>query len=414
MKIAVIGAGIVGICTAYELAQDGHTVCVFESNAAIAEDASFACAGHISPSMAHSLAWPEWPHSSRLRALLGASGIALGRSTTLGDLRWLSGWKTATREFFERFASAHALVNLGQARLQALTAQSGLVFEQSQGQLLLLRSERETLAYQERLTALRGLGVTALVLTPEQARAVEPALGTDIPMHGAIHFPNDSVANCRQFAHALKDQAMAMGVVFHFNTPVKTISQSPGVQIQTERLGAQAFEQVVLCAGTGASALLGMGRKAAPLTPLWSYSLSAQVREPLNAPRSAVLDKHSGISISRMGARLRVAGAAELGGRRNLPHKGSSENLYRALQAYFPGAADFGRSIQFWKGASVFSADALPLLGPSVRSGVWLNLAHGHNGWGMACGAARVLADQIGGRSAELDTTRMHPSRFKL
>jgi len=68
--------------------------------------------------------------------------------------------------------------------------------------------------------------------------------------------------------------------------------------------------------------------------------------------------------------------------------------------------------MQLWRGASMFSPDALPLLGPSGRPGIWLNLAHGHNGWSMACGSARLLADMIRGRAAELDTTLVQPGRF--
>jgi D-amino-acid dehydrogenase len=206
---------------------------------------------------------------------------------------------------------------------------------------------------------------------------------------------------------------MDLGVKFHFSTPVVALTQGPGLQIRTASLGTQDFEHVVVCAGAGAAAVATPPLKL-PLTLLWSYTLSAQLREPLNAPRSAVLEPHSGIAISRMGARIRVSGGAELGSSQHShSQKGASQNLYRALQTHFPGAADFSRSIQLWSGASVFSPDALPLLGASSRPGLWLNLAHGHNGWSMACGAARVLADQMGGRASDVDTTLMQPGRFK-
>ena len=413
MKIAVIGAGVVGICTAYELALDGHAVSVFERHAAVAEEASFACAGHLSPSLSHQLSFPAWPQASRLRALLKPAGITLGRGTSLSDLRWLTGWKAGSKTFFERFAAAHALVNYSLVRQQSLCTQASLVVEQSPGQMLLLRSERDASAYQERLAALKSHGVNAKVLTPEEARKLEPALGSEVAMHSAIHFPNDAVGNCRQFAQALKEQAMGLGVAFHFATPVTGLTHTPEIQLHTSQHGAQGFDQVVVCAGGGAAALLAPTLKPAALTHVGSYSLSAQIREPLNAPRSAVLDSHSHISISRMGARIRVSGGAELGGTPKHKREASTRLLYQTLQTHFPGAADFSRSMQLWAGAGVFSADALPLLGASARPGIWFNLAHGHNGWSMACGAARVLADQIAGRQADINTTLMHPSRFK-
>ncbi len=413
MKIAVIGAGIVGICTAYELALDGHAVSVFERHAAVAEEASFACAGHQSASLAHPLAFPAWPQASRLRALLQPSGIALGRGTTLAELRWLGGWKMRSLGFVERFSAAQKLVAYSLERQQALATQASLAFEQAQGPLLLLRSEAALQAYQPTLAALAELGVVAKVLSPEEARKLEPALGAELALHAAVCFPNDGIGNCRQFAHALKDRAVDLGVAFHFATPVTALSHNPHTTVHTANQAPQSFEQVVVCAAGGAAALLAQGANAVPLTRVWSYSLSAQIREPLNAPRSAVIDGHSQLGISRLGARIRVSGGAELGGTPHGRPEASTRALYLALQSHFPGAADFSRSMQLWKGASLFSPDALPLLGKSAQPGIWLNLGHGHSGWSMACGAARLLANQIAGRPSDVDATLVQPTRFK-
>ena len=412
MKIAVIGAGIVGICTAYELALDGHTVSVFERHASVAEEASFACAGHQSASLTHPLATPAWPQASRMRGLFRTSGIRLGRRTGFADLRWLAAWKASPKGHAERFAAAQTLAAYSLERQQALTAQAALTYEQTQGQLLLMPSERDARAFKDRLDALRAHGTVATILTPTEARQLEPALGAGIALHSAIHFPNDAIGNCRQFAHALRDQALALGVTFHFSTPIQAIGHSPSLQLHTTTSGPMAFDHVVVCAGAGASSLLGSALRRIALATLWSYSLSAQVREPLNAPRSGVVDSVHQIAISRMGARIRVAGGAELGGKAERS-KANTQALYIALQNYFPGAADFSRSIQVWKGGSVFSPDALPLVGASAQPGIWLNMAHGHNGWSMACGSARLLADQIQGRSADLDATHLQPGRFK-
>jgi D-amino-acid dehydrogenase len=113
-----------------------------------------------------------------------------------------------------------------------------------------------------------------------------------------------------------------------------------------------------------------------------------------------------------MGNRIRVSGGAELGGTPGSSTAKTTRLLFQTLHSHFPGAVDFSRSMQIWKGCSVFSPDALPLVGPSTHPGVWLNLAHGHNGWGMACGAARIIADQMAGRPSDIDATKLDPSRF--
>jgi D-amino-acid dehydrogenase len=413
MKIAVIGAGVVGICTAYELALDGHAVTVYERHGSVAEEASFACAGHLSPSLSHPLAFPAWPQdTSRWRALLKPAGIALGGATSLPDLRWLAGWRVNPKDFRKRFDAAQQLVRYSLERQQRLTAHADLAFEQGQGQLLLLRSERDVAAQQNYLDALKAQGVVAHVLTTAQARTLEPALGSEAAVHAAIHFPGDAVGNCRQFAHALKEQALEIGVAFRFAASVRALSNTPTIQVHTDR-GAEGFDHAVVCAGASAATLLGPALMQVALTGIASYSLSAQIREPLNAPRHAVIDGYSHISISRMGARIRVSGGAELGGTPRRNRASSTRLLYQTLQTHFPGAADFSRSMQLWRGSSVFSPDALPLVGPSNHPGIWLNVAHGHNGWSMACGAARIVADQIGGRPPDLNTTLLHPGRFK-
>jgi D-amino-acid dehydrogenase len=414
MKIAVIGAGIVGISTAYELALDGHAVSVFERNASVAEEASFACAGHLGASLFHPMSFQAWPHASVLRSLLAPSGIALARGTTPRDLRWLRGWKSTNKDFVERFSCAHNLAAYSLARLRTIGSQASVAFEQSRGQLVLFMSESEQRAQKERLEILQQLGTVGKLLAPTEVRAQEPALAASLAFHSGVYFAQDEVGNCRQFAHVLKEKLLECGAEFHFGTPATLLTGATGPQIQTQRQGELAFDRVVVCTGaTGAERIVPAFKQLA-LARIWSTSVSAQIREPLNAPRSAVLDWHTQVSVSRMGARIRVSGGAALGNQRSSASEKAQKQLFQALQTHFPGAADFSRSMQIWHGASVFSPDALPLLGPAGSPGVWLNLAHGHNGWSFACGAARVIADQIGGRTAQIDTKKLDPSRFKI
>ena len=413
MKIAVIGAGVVGICTAYELAQDGHQVSVFERNASVAEEASFACAGNLSPSLSHPLSFPGQPATSRLRAMLAPTPITVARGATLSELGWLKQWKTATQNFSERFSAAQRLATYSLERMRALAEQAAVVHEQARGHMLLFKTEGTFLAFQEQFNALKELGIVGRVFTAGEARVLEPDLSADITLHSAICYAADEVGNCRQFAQALKDRLLEGGMQLHLGTTVSSIAQGSGVQLHTDTQGPLDFDQVVICAGVGSAALLGPHFRHLALTRLWSYSLSAQIKEPYSAPRSAVHDCHRQVSLNRIGARIRVSGGAELGGSREVHNEKIIKLLYQALQSNFPGAADYSRSMQTWKGGSIFSPDMLPLIGPAGSPGIWLNLAHGHNGWSMACGSARLLADQLRGQPTALDATLLHPGRFK-
>jgi len=140
-----------------------------------------------------------------------------------------------------------------------------------------------------------------------------------------------------------------------------------------------------------------------PLAPIYGHSVSANIREPLNAPRSAVMDERYKVAISRMGLRVRVAGSAEIGGSLDTMNPAALQTLYKVLHDWFPGAATLQTGVQQWKGARPMLPDGPPVIGPSGVPGVWLNLGHGSSGWALSCGSARVVADLIGGRDAGVD-----------
>jgi D-amino-acid dehydrogenase len=109
---------------------------------------------------------------------------------------------------------------------------------------------------------------------------------------------------------------------------------------------------------------------------------------------------------------VRVAGSAELGGRTDQMNPAPLATLYRVLEDWFPGAAVI-REVQQWKGARPMLPDGPPVLGTSGRPGLWLNLGHGSSGWALACGSARILAEQISGRAAPIDTTGLGLTRLR-
>jgi D-amino-acid dehydrogenase len=268
----------------------------------------------------------------------------------------------------------------------------------------LLRTERDRQLVQPSLQVLRDAGVAFRQLEPDQARLVEPALDTETPFVAAIQLPEDEVGNCRQFAILLKNAAQRIGVQFRFNTSVRAIGAGPQptVLVQGES-EPTAFDAIVMCAGVASAQLLRPMGIALPLVPVYGYSLSASIKEPLNAPRSAVMDEHYKVAITRLGNRIRIAGGAELGGRLDQKRVAPLRTLYKVLQDWFPGAASRSSGIQEWKGARPMLPDGPPLVCASGVNGIWVNLGHGSSGWALSCGSARALADQIAGQQPDLD-----------
>ena len=413
MRIAIIGAGIIGITTAYELAVDGHEVTVYERRGAAAEETSFANAGVVAPGSVTPWAAPGMP--GKVFGNLFSRHVAVKLSLPLSarDLAWMWKWWRACKvdTYLANRARMQRLAFYSRERLHHITADLQLEYDRSDGYTVLLRSEKDSRLVQPGLAVLRDAGVLFTEVNAEAVRKIEPAINPDTEFLGGIHLPQDEVANCRQFALLLKDVARTMGVNFEFNTTIAQLNsvQDATISIVTNNAGTNAlhnFDAVVVCAGLASSALLKPLGLRIPMTAVYGYSISAPIREPLNAPRSALMDERYKVAISRLGNRVRVAGSAEIGGSLEKHRASSIQTLYKVLQDWFPGAAQHantGASVQVWKGARPMLPDGPPIIGASGTPGVWLNLGHGSSGWALSCGSARALADQIAGKSPDID-----------
>ncbi len=409
MKIAVIGAGIIGITTAYELAVDGHEVTVFEQRGAAAEETSFANAGVVAPGSVTPWAAPGMPGKVLGNLLSRHAAIKLSLPLSGGDVAWMWKWWRACKleTYLANRARLQRLAFYSRERLHHLTTELQLTYDRSDGYTVLLRSEKDSRLVQPGLQVLRDAGVVFSEINAEAVRKIEPAINPDTEFLGGIHLPNDEVANCRQFALLLKDVARDLGVDFQFNTAVAQLNrtQAASVLIAGENTPRQ-FDRVVMCAGLASAALLKPLGLNIPMTAVYGYSISAPIREALNAPRSALMDERYKVAISRLGNRVRVAGSAEIGGSLGKHRASSVQTLYKVLHDWFPGAAqnaNTGASVQLWKGARPMLPDGPPLIGDSGIAGLWLNLGHGSSGWALSCGSARALADAMAGKAADID-----------
>jgi D-amino-acid dehydrogenase len=425
MRIAVIGAGIVGVTTAYELTCDGHEVAVFERSGSVAEGASYANAGVVAPGYVTPWAAPGMPLKVLRHLASRHAPVRLSRPMAPGQLGWLWQWWRACRA--ERFTASrtqmYALARYSQHRLHALTRALDLQYEQASGYLVLLRSARDLAQARASLKLLAELGVDFHLVGAEQARRIEPGLNPESALHAAVHLPGDEVGNCRQFAHLMRGQAQRRGADFRFQHDVLKLEPGPRPRVRHRTAGSTAqtpgdaeFDAVVVCAALGSAALLRPLGLRLPLLPVHGYSITAPLRLIEGAadlgPRSAVMDEEFKVAISRLGTRVRVAGSAELGSQPGRTNEAALRTLYKVLDDWFPGCIQPGRP-QVWKGARPMLPDGPPVVGASGAPGIWLNLGHGSSGWALACGSARVLADLITGRPPEIDVRGLDVARLR-
>ena len=354
MKIAVIGAGIVGVTTAYELACDGHEVTVLERRGSAAEEGSFANAGLVAPGYVTPWAAPGMPGKVIPHLFSRYGPVKLSLPFSGRELAWMWQWYRACKldSYLVNRAHMQRLAFYSRERLNQITAHLKLDYERSDGYVVLLRSERDSSLVQPSLQVLRDAGVAFKEIDPVEARQIESGLNPDMEFFGAVHLPADEVANCRQFALMLKAEAQRLGVNFSFNASVTHLLPSTGVSLclAGENTPRQ-YDAAVMCAGLHSDKLLAPLGQRIPLAAVHGYSFSAAIREPLNAPRSAVMEERFEVSISRLGQRVRVAGSAEIGGSPEQKQASSLATLYKVLHDWFPGAANFSDGVHEWKGA---------------------------------------------------------------
>ncbi|MFT4194006.1 D-amino acid dehydrogenase [Ottowia sp.] len=416
MNIAILGAGIVGVTTAYELAADGHRVTVFERHATVAEGASFANAGVVAPGYVTPWAAPGMPGKVLGHLLARHAPVRIARPLAAADLGWMRRWLRAcdAAAYAANRARLQRLAFYSRQRLHEVAARMAYDFDRGEGYMVLLRGDKDRRLVQPGLAVLRELGVPFHEISGEEARQIEPALHPQTPLAGAIHLPQDEVGNCRQFALILRDAAEALGARFMFNTPVARVDQSQAATLYIANDPTpQRFDAIVVCAGVQSAALLRPLGIHLPLRPVYGYSISAHIPEPVHAPRSGVMDERYKVAITRMGQRVRVAGSAEIGGRPDAINDAAVRTLYKVLNDWFPAAGRLSSGVQVWKGARPMLPDGPPIIGASGVPGLWLNLGHGSSGWALSCGSARVLADLVAGRPPAIDTEGLGLERLR-
>ncbi len=423
MRVAVIGAGIVGVTTAFELSFDGHEVTVFERCGSVAAEGSFANAGVLAPGDVTPWAIAGMPGRLLRQCLSRRTPLYWGGNPGAAGAAWLLKWLRSCQSdsYVRNRGRMQRLALAGRVRRKLLTRVLQLDHERAEGYTVLLRNAEDLALAQPGLKVLGELGVKFEILAPAACREVEPGLNPDTPLHAGIHIRDDEVANCREFAHLMRQEAQKLGARFRFHANVLGLEANtrPGVRfIQKEPVARtvaasasgepciDSFDAIVVCAAHDSRTLLEPLGLRLPLLPVHGYSITAPMRrehgEHDSGPRSGVMDERYKIVVSRIGDRIRVAGSAEIGGTLAINNDKALQTLHSVLNDWFPGVARLEQA-QVWKGARPMLPDGPPLIGASGIPGIWLNLGHGSSGWAMANGSARLLADLVGGRPPSID-----------
>ena len=399
MRVAVLGAGVVGVTGAWYLARAGHEVTLVDRQPEAGMETSFANGGQISAG--HAEPWARPSVLPKVLKWLGREDAPLLFRPRADLAQWIWGLRFMLECFPGRFErnkrQLAGLAAYSQSCLTELRAETGIQYHHLSRGILRFCTE------QSDFDALAAHGQTQ---TAAECLAIEPALrDSGAPVVGGVYTPGDESGDAHEFTVQLARLAEARGVRFLRSTAVEGLEVAGGRVVAAlaggRRLEADAF---VVSLGSYSPLLLAHLGISIPVYPLKGYSITIplQAKAAAAAPSVSLTDEAHKLVISRLGNCLRCAGTAELTGYDTSINETRCAAILKRVERLFPALAGAGE-VKYWAGLRPATPNNVPVIGRTRYANLFLNTGHGTLGWTLAAGSGRALADLVSGRRPEVD-----------
>ncbi|GAB6260887.1 D-amino acid dehydrogenase [Photobacterium sp. R1] len=416
MEVIVLGSGVVGLTSAWYLAQNGHQVTVIDRQSRSAEETSFANAGQISYGYSSPWAAPGIPAKAMKWLVQKHAPLKIKPSLSADLYRWM-GKMLANCNYvsYQRNKSRMLRVaNYSRECLIELRKHHALSYEgRQQGTLQLLRTQAQLDAVGKDIQVLEESGIQYELLDVEGCIRAEPALAkVREKVAGGLRLPNDETGDCYKFCQQLTALAEQAGVKFAFNTQIHGLRHEHGliVAVDTDK-GEFKADAYVVAMGSYSTAMLSTLGLQLPVYPVKGYSLTMPLKDSDGAPVSTVIDETYKVAMTRFDDRIRVAGTAELAGFNLHLTEQRKETIAMVVDDLFPEGGDLNKA-EYWTGLRPMTPDGTPVIGKTPFENLYTNTGHGTLGWTMACGSGRLLADIVSGNDTDIDTDGLSIHRY--
>lgn len=415
MRVIVLGSGVIGVASAYYLAQQGAEVTVLDRQSGPAEETSFGNAGQISPGYSTPWAAPGIPFKAVKWMFQHHAPLAINLDGSMWQLQWMAQMlkNCNPQSYAVNKERMMRVAEYSRDCLRELRKDTGINYEnRAKGTLQLFRKEAQMEAVQRDISVLQECGVSYELLNGNELGRVEPALANaQDKLVGGLHLPNDETGDCYLFTNALAQIAKELGVNFQFNQNVEKLivegDEIKGVQVNGKVLTADRY---VLAFGSYSRDFLKPLDLQLPVYPVKGYSLTIPIVDPAFAPQSTVLDETYKIAITRFDQRIRVGGMAELSGFNLGLNEDRRATLQMVTQDLFPGG-DMAQA-SFWTGLRPMTPDSTPIIGATRFKNLFLNTGHGTLGWTMACGSGKLISDIVLNHKTDISTDGLSIQRY--
>ncbi|MFA7637904.1 MAG: D-amino acid dehydrogenase [Parvibaculum sp.] len=422
--VIVIGAGIVGVSTAFELALRGVRVTLLEEREGAGLGTSYANGAQLSACEVAPWPGPETP--LMVLRWLGRTDAPFRMKPKLDPEQWLWLFRFLLRcrasARAERIPPNLELALLTRARLAAYEeeferAGKPLDYERLNKGILRIYHEKDALNSAVKESELFArLGLEQQILTPSECTQIEPALGSAMQSGdfvGGLYAASDSTGDAYLFSHGIAEGAERLGVTYMRNTRVRRIiserGHARGVETDAGTIEADA---VVVAAGVETRRLLSPFRVRTYVYPLKGYSVTVPAPDG-NAPEVSVTDEMRKVVVSRLGNRIRSAGQVEVGGYDLTMEPARARSVLKAMEGVYPQMTPLRDQAEFWCGLRPMTPDGSPVIGavPGTTN-VYVNSGHGTLGWTLGAGSGAALASLICDSAPQMDLTPFSISRF--
>jgi D-amino-acid dehydrogenase len=417
VKVLVLGAGVIGVSAAYELAGAGHEVVVLERQPGPGLETSFANAGEVSPGYSAPWAGPGVPLKAIKWLAMHHRPLVIRPNIDWSMIRWSLAMLrncTAARYRINKTRMVR-LAEYSRDSLRALRSATGIAYdERMRGTLQLFRTQKQFDGSAGDIAVLRESGVAFELLDRAGCLRHEPALArVQEKFVGGLLLPGDETGDCHRFTQRLAELARQRGVDFRFETTIRSIGRAgDGITGVTTDGGVVAADAYLVALGSYSPLLLAPIGVRIPVYPVKGYSITVPVSDAVGAPESTVMDETHKVAVTRLGDRIRAGGTAELAGYTLRLHDARRKTLVHVVNDLFPDGGDINRA-EFWCGLRPMTPDGTPVIGATPIANLFLATGHGTLGWTMAAGTARVMADVISGRSAGIVLDGLTIARYR-
>lgn len=395
-QVAIIGGGLTGLCTAYFLAQSGIEVTVFEAHNNVAEEGTLGNSGLLAPASTTPLILPSVFPSLIASHFRSTTSVLSSAKPSFARWMWQRKSYLAGKNHYQALKEILTQLNAyGVELVHDIQENHQLEEENTIGVFKIFRKQEELKRFQQTEAYLKEHKLPFKKNTPAEITAVEPAFEASSPLLEAVFFPKDASGNCVLFAKQLKFILQEMGVEICYDHEITSVEKLDSGKVQLNTRDRQISADIaIICAGHNSAHLVKPLGITLPVQRAESYLAVSTLKSEEYIPNYTFIDDTYRIAMTKLGNRVRISGLISfIPPAQTIPSK-VIKSLMKFAQDFFPHSINYD-NFNVVSRTFAFTSNGLPLVGTTDYGNIFINTAHGPNGWATAAATSKLLSESL-------------------